>query len=442
VSTTTATEEVDSTVPITTEEDATESTATETIEEPTNPETEVVAPGVQTEAVTEPPAETPVEAEVVSWLNWLLPVALAEEVVPESTPIDISVPLQNEDEAIVDDVATLDTLPIEVVEATTSLASSTATNTEPVYVTPTTAGIAATPQFAVFFKVKDDPWIRLGEIITIHNDIRLPLPKAIVAEISSFADVSVRLEALPQFDDVPPVYLDALWIEVDYAPLDALGVHAISPLVPTTYTIADIILPVSTTSSSSLSTISTEQATSSVLLPRSVADFATSLRWIQGVDGRFVLAEIVEGTSTELWLFDMPALTITRIGFSEGGLGSIRPIVKDGLIFWQNTTGNKIFTYDTRIAGQLYEYLLVSNLPEADEYLFTFPYTSWNVVWRGSQFFMFHPDTGEVFGDSDGRSLDAFNRLFTLTSLLSTDELDALSITPLLSTNSDGAVAE
>ncbi len=392
------------------------------------PEAEL-APVPVIEVEPEPEPET---SEPVSWFDWLLPYAFAE-VLPLTESLSEVSPTTAVPEPVIEtstsETAVFDTSTTTPAVSTTT-ASTTATTTDPAYEIPTPTATAETPQFAVSYQIGAGEWVVLGEIVSIHNDIRLPIPKEVVASINDFSDVKLRLSALPQFDTVPPVYLDAVWIEVDYAPLDALGVHSVSSLVPVTYDIADIIVPVSTTSSSTLLDADVVVlSTSSDLMPRSVADFATSIQWIQGIDNRTVLATVVEQGRSELWYFDLAALTVTRIGFADGVPGSIAPTAKDGLVFWLNASSTKIYTYDTRTAGQLYEYLLAANRAEATEYVFTFPYTAWELVWRGSQFLVSHADRGEVFGDSDGRSFEAFVRLFTLTALLPIEGLEALSIT-------------
>jgi hypothetical protein len=385
--------------------------------------------------------ETVAPAEVVSygavsWRRWLIPKVFAADVVAEEVlqPMEV----QSMDVQSVQ-VESDTTIPVITADLTSELASTSnvENNPEPVIPSITSAVVqrAETSQFLVSYQVADGPWVRLGDVVTIHNDIRLPLPKMLVQEISDFSSVRIRIEPLSQFDQIPPVYLDALWIEVNYAPIDALGVHSVSPLVPTTHRIVDVIFSPSTltTTTTTIDQLQTSSTTLAVSIDTFTPEaFATALQWLQGIDGRLVLAEVVSSSGTELWLFDLVGSTVTRIGFADGAPGTIRPIAKDGILFWLNDTGNKIFTYDTRTADRLYEFLLAVNLPSVPEYTFDFPYTSWRLIWRGQQLFVYHPDTGEVFGDSDGRSFEAFVQTFSLSSLLSPDQRDQLGLTPTL----------
>lgn len=109
---------------------------------------------------------------------------------------------------------------------------------------------------------------------------------------------------------------------------------------------------------------------------------------------------------------------IHHIGIGEAEIGAMPAGIKDGMIFWLNATQEKIFTYDLLTAGSLHEMLLVKNLPPGRLYRLTFPFTNWELIWRGDRFYFFSRKTGEVFQDENTHSAQRFFEYFPLLASL------------------------
>lgn len=408
----------------------------------TSPELEVV-PVTESEPAA-PVAPSGDEGTPISWYQWLGlgTTVFADEVVPE----DVPQPSNGEDtllpvESPAEDVVPVATTTNDIADSLTASTSTTTATTTAPYVAPVATANPETAQFLVMYKTLETEWLPLQEVTVVTNDIRIPLPATILASSTDFSEVTIRLVALPQFDRVPPVYLDSIWLEVYYAPTDTLGIHEISPLIPVTYPIRDMVLfTESSTTASSTPELSIIAGTTTEVVSMDV--FAASVESVQGIDDRYVLARLRRIDGPELWLFDMGAQTMTRLGFAEGAPGAILPLAKEGLIFWLNQSASKMYTYDTRTAGQLFSMLLVANLPDSTEYTFSFPYTEWKIVWRGNSLFATHPKTGEVFGDGSSESLLRFVRYFPLAEHLSEDELHVLGLTTVTTIPDELPVAE
>src|SRR3989338_317733 len=59
-------------------------------------------------------------------------------------------------------------------------------------------------------------WEALGYISEINNDVSLEMPIDIFTSIADLERIQIALHTLPMFDTLPKIYLDAIWLEVQY----------------------------------------------------------------------------------------------------------------------------------------------------------------------------------------------------------------------------------
>ncbi len=273
-------------------------------------------------------------------------------------------------------------------------------------------------QFVVQYTLDGTLWHILGYVSSVDNDVRLEFPKEVLPTLDDISHIKLSVTPLLNFDTMQPVYLDAIWLEVSYAPLGELGVHGISDIVPTISPfdtlISDVVIPAT-------------DAASTSELHMTTSDFVNRITKVHGIDERYVLVSVLVSTSTtELWLFDMTDHLVHRIGSGKAQIGTMQAGSKDGMIFWLNAERNTIYTYDLRTAGSLHEMMLVGNLPAGAEYVLTFPFTSWQVIWRGDAFYFRTRKTGEVFQDENTDSASKFFTYFNLKHALPFDRIQTI----------------
>jgi hypothetical protein len=276
-------------------------------------------------------------------------------------------------------------------------------------------------QFVVQYTLDGVVWQVLGYVTTVDTDVRLEFPRNVLPTLEDISHVQLSITPLLQIDTMQPVYLDAMWLEVSYAPLGELGVHSISDIVPTITSFESLISD----------TVASGSVTAPTSLPHmTTSEFAQSIVNIHGIDARYALLTLLLGTSTrEVWLFDMQKELIHRIGRDKSQIGTMPAYTKDGMIFWLNADRDALYTYDLRTAGSLHEMTLVSNLAEGTEYVLTFPFTSWQVIWRGDSFYFKTRKTGEVFQDENTDSASAFFKYYQLAQFIPYDRIQDIGAT-------------
>lgn len=378
-----------------------EASATSTSETVSNPASEQSIP---LESIPEPeptlvpesqPEPTP-EGETV-WYQNFIKLAHAEEIVAELATSTVAVA----------------TATVEVVEGTEMSVLAVEPSVVSVESTDTDA------LFAVEYTLDGVLWQHIGFVSSIDNDVRFELPKEAMATLSDITNIQIALRPLARFDQVSTIYLDAMWLEVSYAPVRELGVHVISTIVPEVVSFNDLFV----TATSSLGVVASASTT---ITTRTVSDFANNLIFVHGIDERFATVGIKNATATELWLFDLVKEEIYRIGFGEAQIGNYPIAAKDRMIFWLNYDGSVLYTYDLRTAGRLHEMALVLNLPNAEETRLTFPFTDWQVVWRADQFYFFKDSAGEVFQDENTGAAEKLFIQFRIPTYLDQEQLHAI----------------
>lgn len=356
---------------------------------------------------------------MVSWWQLLLPSYVYAETSNTSASSESPAEVTNGiDEAVippVEDILIDDTTTPSTINATDLALTS---DLSLVATTVASSSPEDGAQFMVQYSLDGDAWQLLGYVTTVTNDVRLEFPRSVLPTLDDISRVKIAITPLQQLDTVAPVYLDAVWLEVSYAPLGELGIHSISEIIPA-------IVPVDTLISDATSTDAID--TSSTTKTLTTFDFVAAVTSVHGIDDRYVLVELnINATTSELWLFDMSKKLIHRLGTGESEIGNIPPGIKEGMIFWLNKRGEKLYTYDLRTSGVLHEMLLVQNLPLNSEYRLTFPFTQWIVIWRGDRFYFYSQITGEVFQDENTVSAQLLFKYFLFTQTLSFDHIQAI----------------
>lgn len=164
--------------------------------------TEEMAPGQQApEAPTEQPKEEPTSPEV----NIVPPAPDVQEAsAPEPAPAA-------GDQSFIDRLFSKayaqELVGAETVD--TPLASSSATSTLVVDETPKAI-------FEVRFTLDGVTWKSLGYVFSVNNQVSFDIPLDSIANASDLEKMQVAVETVSTYDLVPKIYLDSMWIEVEY----------------------------------------------------------------------------------------------------------------------------------------------------------------------------------------------------------------------------------
>jgi hypothetical protein len=219
-----------------------------------------------------------------------------------------------------------------------------------------------------------------------------------------------------------------MWLEVSYAPIRELGVHAVSGIVPEKVKFDDFF--------GSENIINASTTWTGI----SIDNFLASSTLLYGLDNRHVLAGLNYQEATELWLLDLDLEEIRRIGFAEASIGNYPVAAKDGIVFWLNFDASIIFSYDLRTGGVLREMALVGNLPELDDKIFTFPFTDWQVIWRADEFYFYKDTPGEVFRDENALAVDRLGVYFDKKKQIILDGESTISASSTLSSTTESVL--
>jgi len=72
------------------------------------------------------------------------------------------------------------------------------------------------PLFLVRFTADGKSWHDLGYVSEIRNDLSFELPREVLATVPDLRFLQIALVSMPRFENPPPLWLDAIWIEVAY----------------------------------------------------------------------------------------------------------------------------------------------------------------------------------------------------------------------------------
>jgi hypothetical protein len=94
----------------------------------------------------------------------------------------------------------------------------------------------ADPLFLVRFTADGKQWHDVGYVSEIRNDLRFELPREVLATVPDLRYLQIALVSLPRFEAPPPIWLDAIWIEVAY------DLEAHDPLSPPGTVAGDLLV--------------------------------------------------------------------------------------------------------------------------------------------------------------------------------------------------------
>lgn len=384
------------TEPGATDDSAPADTPAPSVDTSTEPATEE-QPAEPEPAAEEPAAEP--EPETVSWWQWLMPFAyaqeetplpLVEEVVSEPAPeVVIEEPVTTPEEVVAEDEGTAET------NTTPLLAAS---STDPLTNTATTASSSVTygfvspvfdqdkdkenALFEVLFTIDNTQWHSLGYVSRINNDISFELPIHLFPTIEDFSKLQISLESVERIDDTPKIYLDSMWVEVSYtgAGEDPLTPPGALPgdMITNTYkvddrelvtvfrnvsleTISNILMLTTSssaaTSSTSSSTVSVaEVASSTITVPETSTGTTTSTSSIVIYDApisletKQILRE-TPGVVVELWLHNLTEDTWMRVADNTSVATLPRAVLIETKVFWFGPFNSSVWVFDSLSQG-------------------------------------------------------------------------------------------
>jgi len=179
------------------------------------------------------------------------------------------------------------------------------------------------------------------------------------------------------------VYLDAVWLEVDYQEKNSWE---------------------------SIENISFEK-----------------IKEVKSNFSNLVVMKLEKESGSEVLIFNLINKKIKKIGFQEFSSASDFPIaLKDNFIFWLSKDKDKVFAFDL-INEKYYQ----KNLPKFDpskgeRAKINFPEIPWTVIVDNFNFYFFSPETGEVFSDGNSEVLENFRQKFNLDQFLTKEKLSDL----------------
>ncbi len=173
---------------------------------------------------------------VVLRLSWSVEDVVAETLVPESAVSEVMVETPPPAPAVPAEVLTeaeivpAETVPVEIAPAPVDEVISVeevevnaveSASGEPLSFwydwLATPAQAEASLAFEVLFTLDGSTWLSLGYTADISQDTEFELPLEMFKSVSDLERVQIALQPVQNFDSVSPkVYLDALWLEVDY----------------------------------------------------------------------------------------------------------------------------------------------------------------------------------------------------------------------------------
>ena len=357
--------------------------------------TEEASPEVE-ESVMEEPVSEPVP-EIISWWQWLMPFAYAQEADQEGSASAeilesvLELPTEEpviEPKIVSDDHATTSAalaLPAQnasstELAATTSAAASSSvsyTYLSPIFDQDKNKDDAL---FEVLFTINNSEWHSLGYVSRINNDISFDLPVDLFPAVEDFSKLQISLESVERLDDTPTIYLDSMWVEVSYV---AVGEDPLTPpgskpgdMITNTYrqdnqelvtvfrnisleTISNIL---SLTASSSITNSTASTSSSTVPVKASVATTSpmvatTSSATTTGIynapislETKNILRE-TPGVLVELWLHNLTEDPWMRVA-DNSIVGTLpRAVLIGSRVFWFGPYNSSLWMFDSLAQG-------------------------------------------------------------------------------------------
>ena len=73
----------------------------------------------------------------------------------------------------------------------------------------------------MFYTVNGQNWKLLGFVQDIHNGVSFEMPTGVFTTVEDLEKVQIAIRTLPTYDDVDTIFLDSVWLEVEYENLYA-----------------------------------------------------------------------------------------------------------------------------------------------------------------------------------------------------------------------------
>ncbi len=157
------------------------------------------------ESEDEPESEpSPQTSSFWNWKSKFIRLAFAQEV--EAPPSETEFPIEVEGE-----IEQSEEDPEEMISEDDGESVSTTTDE----VTEETLA-APGALLEILYTLDGREWHSLGHVEKITSEVTFELPIEMFAEIEDLKKVQIAVHTLPTFDSVPKIYLDSLWLEVEY----------------------------------------------------------------------------------------------------------------------------------------------------------------------------------------------------------------------------------
>lgn len=166
-------------------------------------QTPEVAPITQEQEV--PPAPEPTAPSALESLLETLPVfGMFSTSVAHAQETEVPIEVQT-------DNTSMETLVTPT--STTTVASTTPEEVVPSFTQPT---IPSDAILEVLYTLNGSDWHSLGYVSSVRNDVSFELPADLFTTLADLDRVQIAVRTLATFDMQPKVYLDSMWLDVEY----------------------------------------------------------------------------------------------------------------------------------------------------------------------------------------------------------------------------------
>jgi hypothetical protein len=347
----------------------------------------------------EPVVEEPtIEPETVSWWQWLVPFAYAQEenVAPEET--------EEQAKPVIEESIVVPKIVVEgdaVASSSQSIESPIASSTDSLISSSTSASSSVSYSFIspvfdqnkdkdnalfeVLFTIDNVQWHSLGYVSRINNDISFDIPVELFPNVEDFNKLQISLESVQRIDDTPKIYLDSMWVEVSYV---GVGEDPLSPpgslpgdVITNTYTadshelvtvfrnvgldtISNILMITASTSTSTTATTSTSSSTASTakIASSTIVAAGTSTGTTTAtssitiydapisLETKNILRE-TPGVLVELWLHNLTEDTWMRVVDNTSVATVPRAVLIETKVFWFGPYNSSVWVFDSLSQG-------------------------------------------------------------------------------------------
>ncbi len=80
----------------------------------------------------------------------------------------------------------------------------------------------------VFYTIDGENWQSLGFVPDVNNGVSFEMPTGIFTTVEDLEKVQIAIHTMPTFDNIHTIYLDSVWLEVEYENLNAESAKGIT----------------------------------------------------------------------------------------------------------------------------------------------------------------------------------------------------------------------